>query len=85
MQAMTDELVLSRLSRNVRRLRGERSLGWLAKETGTYPANIQRIERGDQMPGVGLFTRLAKALDSDISELLAPTTKANRKKVRTSA
>ena len=79
MQSVSDEDELKRISTNVLRLRGNRSQYWLAKEVGTYPANIARIENGESMPGAGLLSRLAEALGVEISTLLdAPCSRSRR-------
>lgn len=79
MQTVTDEQALKNISRNVRALRGQRSQYWLAKEVGTYPANIARIEDGESMPGAGLLSRLAEALQVGVEELLAPISRNQKK------
>lgn len=76
---MSDEQALAAIAANITRLRGTRSKSWLARECGTYPINITRIEEEDHMPGVGLLTRIAKALDVDINELLYGPQKKNSK------
>ncbi len=79
MQAVSDEEALKHISANVVRLRADRSQYWLAKEVGTYPANIARIENGESMPGVGLLSRLADALGVGIQDLIdSPRTKHRR-------
>lgn len=67
----TDEEVLENISRNIVRLRGDRTLGWLAGQSGTYPINISRIEHGEHMPGAGLLTRLAEALETPVDVLVS--------------
>lgn len=78
---MTDEQAKENIAENVRRLRAERSQYWLAKECDTYPANIARIEAGGSMPGGGMLSRLAAALEVTIDELVAdpPPPKKRRK------
>jgi transcriptional regulator with XRE-family HTH domain len=78
MQAVSDEQALKNIAANVIRLRGDRSQYWLAKEVGTYPANIARIENGENMPGAGLLSRLAEALGVSIQVLLDPPPTSNR-------
>ena len=76
---MSDEQALKNISTNVVRLRGQRSQYWLAKATGTYPANIARIESGDSMPGGGMLSRIAEALETTVDFLLSDHAKKNRR------
>lgn len=69
---MTDEQALKHIAANVVRLRADRSQYWLAKAVGTYPANIARIENAENMPGAGLLSRIADALNVSIQDLLNP-------------
>lgn len=75
---MSDETALRAISQNVTRLRGDRSKSWLARECGTYPINITRIESGENMPGAGLLSRLADALGVEIQDLLNLPAKKQR-------
>ena len=59
---MTDDDALRNIAANVCGLRGDRSRSWLAREVGSFPINITRIESGEHMPGAGLLSRLADAL-----------------------
>lgn len=68
---VSDEQALKNIARNVIRLRGDRSQNWLAKECGTYAANIARIENEENMPGAGLLARLAEALEVSVDTLLS--------------
>lgn len=80
MQAVSDELALKHIAANVVRLRADRSQYWLAKTVGTYPSNIARIENGESMPGAGLLSRLAEALDVEIQQLIdEPPAKGRRR------
>lgn len=72
---ISDAKALNNIATNVVRLRGKRSQYWLAKEVGTYPANIARIELAEAMPGAGLLARIAKALDVTTDALLSPKRK----------
>lgn len=72
---VSDEEALRRISSNLRRLRGELSYGEIARRCDTYPTAIKRIEDGDNMPGVGLLTRIAAAVEVDLSEFLKPVKK----------
>ncbi len=76
---MSDDQALHNISRNVVRLRGQRSQYWLAKETKTYPSNIARIENADSMPGAGLLSRIAEALETSVDYLLVDHEKKSRK------
>lgn len=71
---MTDIQTLNVLGGNIRRLR--HAQGWsmaeLARRIDDYPTAVKRIEDGESMPGLGLTTRIAEALDVTIDELLAP-------------
>ena len=71
---MTDTQTLKILGGNIRRLREARewSLSELARQIDDYPSNVKRIEDGVSMPGLGLSTRIAEALDVTIDELLTP-------------
>ena len=68
---LTDDKALDNIAHNVRHFRAERSLCWLAKEVGTYPINISRIEDKVSMPGAGLLGRIAEVLDVSVDQLLA--------------
>lgn len=76
---MTDDEALKNISENVVRLRGQRSQYWLAKATQTYPANIARIENGESMPGGGLLSRIAEALETTVDYLLSDHGKKSRR------
>ena len=75
MQALTDREALRHIAANVRRLRGDRSLNWLATEANTYPINVARVEKAENMPGAGLLSRLADSLEVSVETLLAPPDK----------
>lgn len=70
---MTDKQALRRVARNVKRLREQKgwSMGQLARAIDDYPATVKRIEHEENMPGVGLLTRLAEALEVTMNDLLA--------------
>ena len=80
MQAVSDEDALKHIAANVVRLRGDRSQYWLAKEIGTYPANVARIENGESMPGAGLLSRLAEAPGVEIQTLIDPPPSKGRRR-----
>lgn len=69
---LTDKQVLANVGANVRRLRGERSLSWLAEQVGTYPINISRIENATNMPNIGILYRIAETLGTSVDALLSP-------------
>ena len=48
------------------------SLGDLAKAAGTTKAQIQKLERGDRRLSLEWMERLARAMDTKISDLLPP-------------
>jgi transcriptional regulator with XRE-family HTH domain len=70
MQVVTDEEALKNISRNMARLRGENSYSQLARDVGTYPGNISKIEKGEHMPGAALLSRIAEALGVTVDTLL---------------
>jgi transcriptional regulator with XRE-family HTH domain len=72
MPAMTDQVALQRIARNLRKFREAKGLSMsaLARLIDDYPSTIQRIEEAKNMPGVGLLTRLAEALDQSIEDFL---------------
>jgi transcriptional regulator with XRE-family HTH domain len=73
MISMDDNETKDRIAANLHRLRGELSYSEIARRVGTYPMAIQRIERGDSMPGVGLLTRIADALGCGLNDFVAKT------------
>lgn len=76
---MSDEKALNHIARNIVRLRGQRSQYWLAKACDTYPSNIARIENEESMPGAGLLSRIAEALETTVDSLLEEPPKKSRK------
>ncbi len=78
---MTDQEALTAISENLKRLRGDLSYSEIGRRCNTTAAAISRIEKGTHMPGVGLLTRIAAALDCSIEELL----KRRRRKTLKSA
>lgn len=75
----SDEEAKANIAENVARLRGKRSRSWLAREVGTYPINITRIESGEHMPQAGLLSRLAEALETTMERLVESPRKHSRK------
>jgi hypothetical protein len=82
-EVLTDEQAQKNIAANVKRLRGSRSLGWLARAVESYPINISRIEDATSMPGGGMLSRLAEALEVTVDDLLAapPITKKITRRV----
>jgi transcriptional regulator with XRE-family HTH domain len=78
MQTVDDQEALSRIAKNLRRYRGDRSLADVARGAKTFPAAIKRIEDEENMPGAGLLTRIAEALSVGVSDLLAEPRKNSR-------
>ena len=76
---ITDEQAKTNIGANVSKLRANRSRSWLAREVGTYPINITRIEAGEHMPGSGLLSRLAEALKTTSDALLGRSQKKSRR------
>ena len=75
---MSDSEAKKRIAVNLRRLRGESSYSEIARRAGTYPMAIQRIEKGDSMPGVGLLSRIADALNCSVEEFLKVPPEKNK-------
>ena len=75
---VSDEEALRRIAHNLRRLRGEASLSEIARRCDTYPTAIKRIEDGENMPGVGLLTRIASALGVKFEDFLRPVKKTSK-------
>lgn len=69
---MSDQEALQRVAANVRRLREELGLSMaaLGRRIGNHACAIEKIEKQIHMPGLGLVTRLAEALDVSIDDLL---------------
>ena len=77
MQA-TDSETLTHIASNITRLRGERSMGWLARSVDVGTIHISRIEAGDVMPGSGLLVRIASALGVTPNDLLSSPKKKSK-------
>jgi transcriptional regulator with XRE-family HTH domain len=69
------------LGAHIRKIRTERGLtqGQVAEHCATSIAFISNLERGVMLPGVTVLLRLAEALDSNASELLAVLDRTPRK------
>ncbi len=76
---ITDDEARENIAANVRKLRGQRSRYWLAKTIGGGTIQITRIERAETLPGAGLLSRLAEALDVTVDTLLSRPKKNSRK------
>ncbi len=80
-QVVSDKTTLENIAANVARLRNGKSYSQLARDVSidddrAYPATIERIEKGVNMPGAGLLKRLAEALGTTTDALMSdpPTT-----------
>lgn len=74
---ISDAQAKDNIAANVRRLRGDRSFGEIARACSTedwhaYPATIQQIETGRHLPSAGLLARVAEALGVTPNDLLSP-------------
>jgi transcriptional regulator with XRE-family HTH domain len=69
---MTDRDPLPQFGVNLRAAREQRGLSQeaLAQRAGMDPAEIRRLEGARRDPGVRVLTRLARALDTEPSDLL---------------
>lgn len=76
---MTDNETKLVLSMNLKRLRGDMSFAELGRRCGTCATAIKEIEEGKRMPGVGLLTRIAKALNVAVDSLLKHNSKKSRR------
>ena len=79
MSTVTDDQARKNIAANVRRLRGQRSRYWLAKAVDGGTIQITRIERAENMPGAGLLSRLAEALEVTVDTLLSDPKKNSRR------
>jgi transcriptional regulator with XRE-family HTH domain len=64
--------IVDRFRRNLFNLRGARGLGvrQLAGKMGCSPSYITMMETGLRSPSLDMITRVAKAMDVDVSELI---------------
>lgn len=69
---MDDDEAKEVVGKNVERLRKARDMSRykLAKEVKASTIQITRIERCEHAPGAGLMTRLAKALQVSLNDLV---------------
>lgn len=79
MATVTDNETKLVLSMNLKRLRGDMSFAELGRRCGTCATAIKEIEEGKRMPGVGLLTRIAKALNVAVDSLLKHNSKKSRR------
>lgn len=79
---VSDDEARELIAMNLARLRGEMSYSELGRRCGSSAGAVRDIETMRRMPGAGMLTRLADALEVDISELLKAKKlpAANRKK-----
>jgi len=71
---MTDAKVKRLIAGNLRIYRGDLSLSEVARRSSSYPTTIKEIEDGNRMPGVGLLSRIAVALDVPVENFLKTAT-----------
>lgn len=76
---MSDSETKMVLGMNLKRLRGDISFAELGRRCGTCATAIKEIEEGKRMPGVGLLTRIAEALDVAVDSLLEHNQKKSRR------
>lgn len=67
------------IGRTIRKLRGDMSLGEVARACSTedwkcYPSAIQEIESGERMPGMDFGHRLAEVFGVTLNDILPPST-----------
>ena len=69
---MTNEETKRVLASNVRRLMEKEALSCrqLAQRTGDSYVTIHRLLHADHVPGIGIVTRVASALDTSVDYLL---------------
>lgn len=72
---ITDEIALANIAANVTRLIDSRTYAEIARAccTGSwtcYPGTVEKVAKGQHMPGAGLLARLAEALGVTANDLL---------------
>lgn len=77
---LTDEQVKVNVAANLRRLLADRGLSQrqLAVLTGDNEMTISNACRGVHVPGAGIITRIAEALDVSTDRLTGPVPKISR-------
>ena len=68
---------IEQLGRQLRKKRGELGVRAAAKEIGTSPATLSRVERG-HLPDLETFGKLCRWLEIDPAEMLGVTGQASR-------
>jgi transcriptional regulator with XRE-family HTH domain len=78
---ITDLDAKNRIAENVARLLAERGMSQqkLADETGENKMMISRVVNKKHVPGIGLISRIAEAFGISIEELLADSSRLQRK------
>lgn len=67
---LMDNLAQERLSRLIKKLRGDRSQRSFAKSLGVSYASIRTWEEGESMPGIASLQKIAEYSNQSIEELL---------------
>lgn len=75
---MTDDQAKQAIAANLKKLRNGLSYSELGRRCGTNASAISKIEKGEHMPGAGLLTRIAEALDVQVGDLLKSRRKFSR-------
>lgn len=76
---MSDNETKLVLGTNLKKYRGDMSFAELGRRCGTCATAIKEIEEGKRMPGVGLLTRIADALDIAVDSLLRHNSQKSRR------
>jgi transcriptional regulator with XRE-family HTH domain len=81
MKDMSDEMAKRVLAANIQARLATLGMSQraLARETGDALMTINGVVRGQHMPGAGLLTRIADALDTSIEGLLTPRKRKSQK------
>jgi len=82
MKVLTDQQIKSHMAANLRRMLDSR--GWsqseLHRRSGVNNMTISEVIRGETVPGIGVASRIADALDVTIDKLIsAPPENSSRK------
>ena len=78
MATVSDKETKQVLGSNLKRLRGDISFAELGRRCKTCATAIKEIEEGKRMPGAGLLTRIAEALEVQVEALLSPKKNSGR-------
>lgn len=65
-----NEMMVASSRLRLARLKYGLTLDQVARASGVTPSHLSRIERGEKIPSVGTLMRLAKALHTNVGELL---------------